>query len=211
MTFREKLAAKVTEAQVAVTANKEEAMVALLDNPEFIETQRIVTAKEAELKSLNATITQLGAISKFKANDGTEYSVRVFPVAEGVFGTGIAQILGIISGSRGAFTDEMQAQFSAITKVPMIEIQMANIALGSPRYMKKDGSVVAAEATKLGALKPLLQSIALQLDIHEFDVSTITQNNIDLWFLKEDQRVTKQLADKEKTAKVDTKDFVLED
>ena len=209
MTFEQKLEAKIKAAQVAKAQANNEAMEALLDNPDFIEAKRTTIAKQAELDKLNAMILQLNNIKS--VIKGTTYQVRVFPTAVPTFGNGVAQIIGITLGVQGAFTDEMAQEYSAITGISTIELQEAAMYLGATAYCTKDGRLVAEEPGDFTKFLPLLQSITLSLGITEFDVSKITKDTIDIYFLRAQQRAAKQLAELALASELDTNEFTLED
>lgn len=209
-TFEEQLKLAVAEAQIVHEAKHMESVSGLLTNPAFIDAQRSIIAKDAELSKLNAIINQLNQIKPFVSKDGTKFAIKCFPTS--FFGTGLAQVVGIISSSRSAFTDELALQYSAITGISMIELMEANDALGSPIYMSKDGTVSEAIPYNLGKLKQLLASIMLKMGIKEFDPSNITADRMDLWFTKAELAVAKKRDELAKTAQIDaTSSFTIED
>ena len=127
MTFEQQLKEAVEKAQLTHDEQHMESIAGLLSNPAFIDAQRSITAKDAELTKLNTIINQLNQIKPFVSKDGTKYAIKCFPAS--FFGTGLAQVIGIISASRGAFTDELALQYTAITGISMIELMEANDAL----------------------------------------------------------------------------------
>jgi len=210
-TVQEAIANKIAEAQKVADQAKHNKLMKLIDNPAFIETKRVTQAKQAELDALNTMITQLTNITPFVAKDKTKFSVSVYPVAQATFGVGIAQILGIVRGIDSAFIDTMEAEYSAITGIPAIELQQASLALGSPAYATKDGMIVATEPGNFNELMPLLQSIAIQLNIYEFDINSVTQDKIELWYLREKQKAVKKLEEQAIASELDDEQFILED
>lgn len=209
-TFEEQLAAAVAEAQAKHEQEHLESLKGLLTNPAFIDAQRSIATKDAELTKLNGIINQLNQIKPFTAKDGTKYSIKVFPVS--FFGTGLAQVIGIIQGSRSAFTDDLALQYSAITGISMIELSEANDALGSPVYMAKDGTVSEAIPANVPKLRQLLASIMLKLGVSEFDPSVITEDRVNLWFTKAELAVAKKKDELAKTAAINaSSNFTIED
>jgi hypothetical protein len=180
MTFQEKLNAKIATAQAAANAKVEEKLDTLLENDAFIESQRSLTAKNKELAKLDTTISALNKILPFVSKNGTKFDINVFPING--FDTGLDKVLGIITGSRSAFVDQLSLQYEAISGVSMIELTLARQALGSPAYFK-DGAVVPAQPGSYNKLVPMLPSIALKLEIQEFDL-TISEEQIELYFTK---------------------------
>ena len=210
MTFEQQLKIAVDNAQEAHEAKHMESISALLTNPAFIDAQRSITAKDAELTKLNAIINQLNQIKPFVSKDGTKYAIKCFPAS--FFGTGLAQVIGIISASRGAFTDELALQYSAITGISMIELMEANDALGSPVYMAKDGTVSEPLSYNLPKLRQLLASIMLKMGIKEFSPESITEDRMNLWFTKAELAVAKKHEEFKATKAIDaSSDFTIED
>jgi hypothetical protein len=210
MTFEQQLNEAVTQAQVAHEAKHLESISGLLTNPAFIDAQRSIVAKDAELSKLNIIINQLNQIKPFIAKDGTKYAIKCFPAS--FFGTGLAQVVGIISASRGAFTDELALQYSAITSISMIELMEANDALGSPMYMAKDGTVSEPVPYNLTKLRQLLASIMLKMGIKEFSPESITDDRMKLWFTKAELAVAKKHDEFKATQAIDeSSEFTIED
>ena len=210
MTFEQQLNEAVAQAQVAHEAKHLESISALLTNGAFIDAQRSIAAKDNELRQLNTIIKQLNQIKPFISKDGTKYAIKCFPAS--FFGTGLAQVIGIISASRGAFTDELALQYSAITGISMIELMEANDALGSPVYMAKDGTVSEPLSYNLPKLRQLLASIMLKMGIKEFSPESITEDRMNLWFTKAELAVAKKHEEFKATKAIDaSSDFTIED
>ena len=210
LTFKQKLANKIADAQVEQDKKQEIAMNKLLDNDNFIEIQRTVNAKEEELASLTETISQLNSITPYIAMDGRKFSINVFPIA--IFGTGHAQIIGMIAGSRGAFIDEKMMEYAAISGITTLELTEAQAALGSPAYYK-DGKINDAVPGDFGTLKMLLEGIYLKLDMHEFKADDITRAKYDLYYSVAEAKTLKQLTEHDALQDLEAgaEDFVLED
>ena len=209
LTFDEKLAKAVEKAQVDADKEHQLAVDSLLTNPEFIAAQRTISAKNAELHKLNAIITQLNQITPFVSKDGQKYNVKCYPVA--FFGTGLAQVIGIISSSRSAFTDDLALQYSAITGISLIELAEANEALGSPAYLSKEGVVSPTVCGNTPMLRELLRSIMLKMGIREFNVDSITDDRMNLWYARAELVVQKQLQEAVITKALETSQFTMED
>lgn len=209
-TFKELLDAKVKEAQIKETKLQEEALTELLDNKNFIETQRAITEKEKELKMINKVMHQLNNITPYVAKDGRKFSIKVFAVS--TFDIGLGAIIGIISGSRGAFVDEKMMEYSAISGITTIELQEASIALGSPAYYK-DGKVMDATYGDYMKLVEILKGIFIKMGLHELKVSGITREKYDLWFALAETRANRQLHEHEalQDLEANAEDFVMED
>ena len=208
MTFEQQLNEAVAQAQVAHEAKHLESISALLTNGAFIDAQRSIAAKDNELRQLNTIIKQLNQIKPFISKDGTKYAIKCFPAS--FFGTGLAQIVGIISASRGAFTDELALQYSAITGISMIELLEAREALGSPMYLNQEPEDF--KLWNIAKLHPLLASIMLKMGIKEFSPNMITEDKMHLWFTLSERKVLKEKEELEKTKAIDaSSDFTIED
>ena len=208
MTFEQQLNEAVAQAQVAHEAKHLESISSLLTNGAFIDAQRSIAAKDNELRQLNTIIKQLNQIKPFISKDGTKYAIKCFPAS--FFGTGLAQIVGIISASRGAFTDELALQYSAITGISMIELLEAREALGSPMYLNQEPEDF--KLWNIAKLHPLLASIMLKMGIKEFSPNMITEDKMHLWFTLSERKVLKEKEELEKTKAIDaSSDFTIED
>ncbi len=206
--FKEKLQAKIAEAQEQQDILYAKDLEALLDNPNFIEAQRKIEAKSSELRRLNTIIHQLNSIQPFVANDGSKYSVTVYPIS--FFGKGLGEILGIIASSRSAFTDDLMLQYSAITGIDMVELAEAETALGRPAYCQKDGTVVEAVPGDLPRLHDILLSIAIKLGIKTIDFNQLTKDRFDLWYARAELAANKKAADFNRNLTLDTQRFTME-
>ena len=209
-TFKQKLQTKVAEAQKTQNKANEKALDKLLTNDKFIEAQRTVIAKEAELERLTEITTQLNTIAPFVANDGRKFSINVFPIA--IFGTGLGNVMGIIQGSRSAFIDEKMMEFSAITGISMLELFQAQEAMGSTAFYK-DGKVTDAIPGNYTILKEVLKGIFIKLELSEFKPEQITKDRFDLWFASAENKANKQLQEHSELQILEenAKDFILED
>lgn len=207
--FQKALEAKIAAAQEERNTAHAESMMSLLDNPQFIEAQRQLTSKQRELRQLNSIIHQLNSITPFVANDGSKYRITVYPLS--FFGHGLGEVLGIIASSSSAFTDDLMLQYSAITGISEIELSEAKQALGVPAYCTKDGIVVPAVEGNFPKLCSLLASIALKLDIREFDLTGLTVDRYNLWFTRSELAAIKKADDFNRNAVLDTQRFTMEE
>lgn len=208
MTFQDKLKAAIAKAQEEQDILYAKNLDALLENPAFIETQRQIEAKSSEIRRLNATIHQLNAIQPFIANDGSRYSVTVYPIS--FFGHGLGEILGIVASSRSAFTDDLMLQYSAITGIDMVELAEAEAALGRPAYCQKDGTIVEAVPGDLAKLRNVLTSICIKLGIKTVDLNHLTQDRFDLWYSRAEVQAIKKAADFNRNLTLESQRFTME-
>lgn len=207
--FQEALNIAIAKAEAARNEAHQVSIMQLLDNTQFIEAQRQLTAKQRELRQLNTTISQLNSIPAFVANDGSRYKVTVYPIS--FFGHGLGEVLGIIASSSSAFTDDLILQYSAITNISEIELSEAKQALGVTAYCTKDGIVVPAIEGNFEKLRHLLASIALRLDIREFNLQDLTVDRYNLWFTRSELAAIKKADDYNRNAVLDTARFTMED
>lgn len=208
--FKKALAAKIEAAQEATNKANEKVLDKLLGNEKFIEAQRVVTAKTKELAALSSKLLELNMISPFIAGDGRKFSVNVF--ALNIFGTGVGAVMGIIQGSRSAFSDEKALEYSIISGISILELQEAQTAMGSPAFYK-DGKVHDAIPGNYNNLRALLENIFITLDLSEFKASDVTKDKYDLWFATAEVRANKQLQEHTELQILEenAKDFIIED
>jgi hypothetical protein len=208
--FNEALKERIAKAQEQHKQQMQKSFEALLDNEEFVETQRSIQAKEHELTMLNSIITQLNSITPFIAKDGRKFSVNVFPIP--VFGPGHGHVLGIIAGSRSAFIDEKMLEYSAITGLTQLELIEAREALGSPAYFS-NGEVVEAIPGDFHKLSNLLKGIYLKLGLSEFKPEEVTEEKWKLWFQLAENRAMRAKQEHEDLKKLQASagDFLIEE
>ena len=234
--FEARVAEKVAERK----AKMAEASMNLLDNDAFMETQARIANLSNEISKLDIIIHQLNTnITPFIAKDGSKYSVRVFPVTQ--FGMGLDKLIGIITGSASAFTDEMAMQYEAIVGVPFTELQINNQILGTVDYVNKDGIYIEGsrtmhkqeihdsidsneplagfkavrkwETNNIDELYMLLQSITVKLELYEILPSKEKLTElVNKWEQTAIRRAKKQLEEIEKSQQLSTSnEFTLED
>jgi len=208
--FKTKLENRIAKAQEAKVIAQDKALEALLDNDTFIETQRSVTAKEAELTALSDTLAQLSSIAPYVAKDGRKFSIKAFPVS--AFGIGMGSVVGIIASSKSAFVDEKMMEYAAISGITSLELYESANALGSPAYYK-DGKVVDGTVGDYTLLRNLIEGILIKLNLHEISINDFTREKYDLWFALAENRAEKQLKEHEalQDLEANAEDFVLED
>ena len=208
MNFEEALSAKIAEAQAKAQLKTNASLENLLENDSFIEAQRYIAASNAEVSALDKIITQLNAIPAYQAKSGDKFNVKAFAIND--FSTGLDRILGIINGARSAFVDELALNYSAITGISMLELELARTALGQPTYFSK-GQIFDEVRGDVSALNEYLRSICIKLKIFELPTK-VTQEAVDLWFLRSRIRAEKAQAEFEKQVVLNSsKQFTIED
>ena len=200
---------KVKEAQLAKAVELEVRVQKLLSDKLFIESQRKLTSMRTEINYLKIAMATLNKLPPFITSDGRKFNLNVFSVP--FFGLGLGELIGIIVGSRGAFTDDLQLQYESIIGVPFIELQQAVVALGSPAYYK-DGVVYEAIEGNYYELVEILKSLALKLEIYDSPIE-LSKEKYELWFAKEQLKANRKLVEFNKASKLldtDSK-FTIED
>lgn len=228
-TINEAIEAKKAERR----AKMEEEAMKLVSNDRFLEIQARISSLNEEVGKLDSIIHTLNtAITPFIAKDGSKYSVRVFPVSQ--FGLGLDKLIGIITGSGSAFTDEMAMQYEAIVGVPFIELQLARDVLGTVDYVNKDGiyvegsralakqdlpgegiehlkAVKAWEKENAEQLHTILQSICLKLELFDILPSIDKlEEMLKAWERSAENRASKQKEAIDKAEALDDKEFTIE-
>ena len=208
MNFEKALSAKIAEAQAKAQLQTNASLEKLLENDSFIEAQRYIAASNAEVSTLDTIINQLNAIPAYQAKSGDKFNVKAFAISD--FSTGLDRILGIINGARSAFVDELALNYSAITGISMLELELARTALGQPAYFSK-GQIFDEVRGDVSALNEYLRSISIKLKIFELPTK-VTQEAVDLWFLRSRIRAEKARAEFEKQVVLNSsKQFTIED
>ena len=209
MTYTDKLEAKLAEAQASKAQATEQAQEKLLDNDNFIQLQLSIATREKAKALLSDMLAQVNSIKPFIANDGRKFSVNAYAI--GIFGPAIAELVGVVGGSRSAFTDDMSAQYEAITGLKSIELGMAAVALGQPAYFK-DGELHDAIDPEYDTLYPLMQSVSAQLGILDVlpDKSTFT-SLVSKWHVSAHKSAVAKCDAYESHEIIDTNQFVIED
>ncbi len=210
MNFKNKLTKAIEVAQEKTDKAQEKALDKLLENDNFVETQRSITAKETEIEKLATIMIQLNSITPFIASDGRKFSVNVFSLP--IFGIGLSQVMGILIGSRSAFIDEKAMEYSAVSGISQLELAEAQVAIGNPSYYK-DGIINAEVSGDYTKLANILEGIFLKLGLHEFKASEITREKYDLYFTIAENKALRQDREGRELAKLqkNATDFVLED
>ena len=92
----------------------------------------------------------------------------------------------------------------------MLELELARTALGQPTYFSK-GQIFDEVRGDVSALNEYLRSIRIKLKIFELPTK-VTQEAVDLWFLRSRIRAEKAQAEFEKQVVLNSsKQFTIED
>lgn len=208
LTPEQKMAVAVAKAKEARKKAKDEAKLALLDNADYVGFLARVEEESDDVKALQAKLDTLNKIKAIVAEDGTEYKVNAYPVAEYLFGAVMSRVLGLIVASSAMFTDERQAEFEAVTGVRYLTAMKARDAIGSPAYYSK-GQLVEAIPGNGMKKENVVMSILVDLDIDIEYRSKLSQ--LDKWFETSYNKAKKKFDEFKKTESIDDTKFVLED
>ena len=206
--FKEKLATKIKSAQAAKQAQTNAQLDRLLENEAFVEVQRSIEARNAELDKLDNILTQLNNIPAYQAKSGDKFSVRAYSITD--FAPGVDRLIGIVNGARSAFVNELALNYSAITGISMLELELARTALGTPAYFSK-GQIYDAVPGNLAEFNQYLESIAIKLGIFEL-ASKVDQKALDVWFMRAQLRAEKAKAEFDREVLLNSnQQFTIED
>ncbi len=206
MTLQETIQAE----QAKLKAQDTIAEAALISNVPYIKFLATI-ANEAELTTaLDTIIDKINQMKAIVTNDGTKYSINCYPLPERIFGSVMSRVLGVISASSACFTDERQAELTALTHVPYPIWSVAANALGKPAYFNK--THLTPEYTyAIQDLQLALTAICQGLNIPTAYVAQVTTDKLDKWFLNAEIKANEKFAEFQRTELLDsTNQFTLE-
>lgn len=210
LTPEQKMAVAVAKAKEARKKAKDEAKLKLLENADYVGFLAKTEEESDYVKDLQSKLDALNKMKAIVAEDGTEYKVHAYPVAEYLFGPVMSRVMALIVASSSMFTDERQAEFKALVGINYLTVLKARDAIGSPAYYSK--GVLADAVTGNGEnIKSIMTAILVSLDIDIDYVSKISQ--IDAWFASSLKRAQKKFDEFSKSEKINKEDsqFKLED
>lgn len=210
LTVDQKMEIAIAKAKEARKKTKDEAKLKLLDNQDYVGFLAKISEESDDIKLLQSKLELLNKIKAIVAEDGTEYRVHVYPVAEYLFGPVMSRVMAIIVASSSMFTDERQTEFEVITGIKYLSAIKAKDAIGNPAYYSK-GNLVEAIPGNGENINSIMTSILVDLDIDVEYVSKI--DKIDAWFeasLKRAQKKFDEFSKAQKNIK-ESEEFKLED
>lgn len=212
LTVGQKMALAISQAKENRKKVKDEAKLALINNGRYVDYLASIEDEEDQIKHLQVIMDQLNGMKAIVANDGTNYKVNIYPVAEYAFGPVMSRVLGIITGSSAMFTDDRQAEFEAITNVSYLAVSNARNALGSPAYYSKGVFAPAIEFGQEDEIKTAVTAVCDSLDIDIDYVSRVNTATLSRWFNTAEAKAKKQFDAYRKVELVDSENnFTLED
>lgn len=211
LTVEQKMALAIAKAKEARKKDRDTAKLALLENGNYATYLATVEDEAEQVTMLTAIMEQLNQIKPIETNDGSKYSVNIFPVAEYAFGPVMSRVIGIVAGSSAMFTDERQAEFKAITKMTHLLASKARDAIGSPAYYSKGilANAIPGDGTSITtALTAVCDVLGIDLEY----VNKVNQTTINRWFKVAQDKAEKQYAEFKKIEVIDSANcFILED
>lgn len=211
LTVEQKMALAIAKAKEARKKDRDTAKLALLENGTYATYLATVEDEAEQVTMLTAIMEQLNQIKPIETNDGSKYSVNIFPVAEYAFGPVMSRVIGIVAGSSAMFTDERQAEFKAITKMTHLLASKARDAIGSPAYYSKGilANAIPGDGTSITtALTAVCDVLGIDLEY----VNKVNQTTINRWFKVAQDKAEKQYAEFKKIEVIDSANcFILED
>lgn len=211
LTVEQKMALAIAKAKEDRKKAKDNAKLELLNNGAYAD---YLASVEDEADQVDALVSIMDELNKMKAivtNDGTKYSVNVYPVAEYAFGPVMSRVMGIIVGSSAMFTDERQTEFKAVTKMSHLLASKAREAIGSPAYYSK-GTLTTALQGDGSDINVAITAVCEALNIDLSYVNKVNDSTIARWFKVAKEKAEKQYAEFRKTEVIDsTNCFILKD
>ena len=211
LTVEQKMAMAIAKAKEARKKDRDTAKLTLLENGNYATYLATVEDEAEQVTMLTAIMDQLNQIKPIETNDGSKYSVNIFPVAEYAFGPVMSRVIGIVAGSSAMFTDERQAEFKAITGMTHLLASKARDAIGSPAYYSKGilANAIPGDGTSITtALTAVCDVLGIDLDY----VNKVNQTTINRWFKVAQDKAEKQYAEFKKIEVIDSANcFILED
>lgn len=212
LTVEQKMALAIAKAKEARKRVKDEAKLALINNGRYIDYLASVEDEKDQITHLQAIMDQLNNMKAIVANDGTNYNVNIYPVAEYAFGPVMSRVAGIITGSSAMFTEERQAEFEAITNLSYLAVSNARVALGSPAYYSKGTFAQAIEPLSPYELQTTITAVCDGLNIDLAYVDRVNESTLARWFNTAKTKAEKQFDAYKKVEIVDSENnFTLED
>lgn len=192
---------KARTAKDEVLANNETYVDYLVDKK--IESNNVV--------HLDAVINQINAMKAIVAQDGTKYAIHCYPVAESIFGAVGSRLLAIAQIAGAMFTNERQAEFTALTSIDYLIALDAYHKLGRPAYFSKQMTLVDELPFQEGYDIPLM-AIAAALGLDADEAKLITDERLKALFSASKKKAEQKLEEYSRTKETaEDSAFTMED
>jgi len=207
LTPAEKMRIAIDKQKLIRQQNADEAKLKLIENADYIGYVAKVEEEEEIVSALNTKLDLLNKMTAIKTNDGVEYKVNAYPVAEYIFGQVMARVLALATVSSSMFTDERQINYAAITEISYLKASKANLALGNPSYFSKGKYNEAIPAASIGTVRNCLLVMLTDLDIDTEYLDAVPNDAFQRWFTVAETKARKQEAEFKKTDVLESSAF----
>ncbi len=208
MTALEKKIAERMLAKQTAKAAKDEV---LANNETYVDYLVDKKIESNNVVHLDAVINQINSMKAIVAQDGTKYAIHCYPVAESIFGAVGARLLAIATISGAMFTNERQAEFTALTGVDYLIGLDAYHKLGRPAYFSKQMVLVDELPFQEGYQTPLM-AIAASLGLDADEAKLITDDKLANFFSASKKKAEQKLEEYSRTRETaEDSEFTMED
>ena len=208
MTALEKKIAERMLAKQTAKAAKDEV---LANNETYVDYLVDKKIESNNVVHLDAVINQINSMKAIVAQDGTKYAIHCYPVAESIFGAVGARLLAIATISGAMFTNERQAEFTALTGVDYLIGLDAYHKLGRPAYFSKQMTLVDELPFQEGYQTPLM-AIAASLGLDADEAKLITDDKLANFFSASKKKAEQKLEEYSRTRETaEDSEFTMED
>jgi len=207
LTAEEKMRIAIDAQKLVRRQKQDEAKLKLIENKDYIGYVAKVEEEEEIVSALNAKLDLLNKMKAIKTNDGVEYKVNAYPVAEYIFGQVMARVLALATVSSSMFTDERQMEFTAVTGTSYLKASKANIALGNPAYFSKGKYNEAVPAASTSTIRNCLLVMLTDLSIDTEYLDNVPDEAFTRWFTVAETKARKQEAEFLKTDVLESSAF----
>lgn len=208
MTALEKKIAERMLAKQTAKAAKDEV---LANNETYVDYLVDKKIESNNVVHLDAVINQINSMKAIVAQDGTKYAIHCYPVAENIFGAVGSRLLAIATISGAMFTNERQAEFTALTSIDYLIALDAYHKLGRPAYFSKQMTLVDELQFQEGYQTPLM-AIAASLGLDADEAKLITDEKLKALFSASKKKAEQKLEEYSRTRETaEDSEFTMED
>lgn len=205
--LEKKIAERILAKEKARTAKDE----VLANNETYVDYLVDKKIESNNVVHLDAVINQINAMKTIVAQDGTKYAIHCYPVAESIFGAVGSRLLAIAQIAGAMFTNERQAEFTALTSIDYLIALDAYHKLGKPAYFSKQMTLVDELPFQEGYDIPLM-AIAASLGLDADEAKLITDEKLKALFSASKKKAEQKLEEYSRTKETaEDSEFTMED